>query len=88
MNHPLIQTRRPLTPGDILSGWLEELEVTRAELARRSGLSFSTIEGLISGRAFMTGDRANRLGDFFGTTAQFWLNAQANVDAWDRANPS
>ena len=45
---------------------------------------------IIHGRRGITGDTALRLGHWFGTSAQFWLNLQAAYEirlAEERADP-
>ena len=38
------------------------------------------VTGILNGQRSVTGDTALRLGHFFGTTPQFWLNLQALYD--------
>jgi plasmid maintenance system antidote protein VapI len=38
------------------------------------------VTGILNGQRAITGDTALRLGHFFGTSPQFWLNLQALHD--------
>ena len=54
-----------------------------AALATRLGVSKQTVNELVRERRAVSPDMALRLGRLFGTTAQYWLNLQRNVDIWD-----
>jgi addiction module HigA family antidote len=70
--------RRPaIHPGEILGQELEELDLTPTELARQLNVPANRITQIIQGKRAITGDTALRLGHWFGTSAQFWLNLQA-----------
>ena len=71
---------RPIHPGEILGDELRELDVTAAELARRIKVPANRLSQIINGRRSITGDTALRLGHWFGTSAQFWLNLQSAYD--------
>ena len=69
------------TPGGILlREFLEPLNLSQAELARRTGLPTSRITEIIKGRRAITGETAVAFGAFFGNSPQFWLNLQAGCD--------
>lgn len=63
-------------PGEHLSEELETLKMTAAELARQLKVPTNRITEILKGRRAITGDTALRLGHFFGTSAEFWLNLQ------------
>jgi addiction module HigA family antidote len=73
-------TRPPIHPGEILADELKEIGVTPTELARQVEVPANRISEIIRGRRSITGDTALRLGHWFGTTAQFWINLQASYD--------
>lgn len=73
-------TRPPIHPGEILADELAELGITAAELARQIDVPPNRLSQIIHGRRAITGDTALRLGHWFGTSAQFWINLQG---AWD-----
>ena len=73
-------TRPPIHPGEILADELEELTITPTELARQLSVPANRITQIIQGKRAITGDTALRLGHWFGTSAQFWLNLQSAYD--------
>ena len=50
--------------------------MSASELARRIEVPANRITGILNGRRAVTGDTALRLGRFFGTSGEFWLNLQ------------
>jgi addiction module HigA family antidote len=64
-------------PGEHLAVELKELGLSAAELARRLDVPTNRITGILNGQRAITGDTALRLGHFFGTSAEFWLNLQS-----------
>jgi addiction module HigA family antidote len=73
-------TRPAIHPGEILADELEELTITPTELARQLSVPANRITQIIQGKRAITGDTALRLGHWFGTSAQFWLNLQSAYD--------
>jgi antitoxin HigA-1 len=68
--------RTPTHPGEHLAEQLEALKMSAAELARQLKVPTNRITQILNGTRAVTGDTALRLGHFFGTTAEFWLNLQ------------
>ncbi len=68
--------REPIHPGETLREDLDALGMSAAELARRIKVPTNRITGILNGQRAITGDTALRLGRFFGTTGEFWLNLQ------------
>ena len=68
--------RDPIHPGETLREDLDALEMSAAELARRIEVPVNRITQILNGRRAVTGDTALRLGRFFGTSGEFWLNLQ------------
>ena len=64
-------------PGEHLAEELESLNLSAAELARQLKVPTNRITGILNGHRAVTGDTALRLGHFFGTSAEFWLNLQS-----------
>ena len=50
--------------------------MSAAQLAREIRVPTNRITGILNGRRAITADTALRLGHWFGTSAQFWLNLQ------------
>ena len=68
--------RTAIHPGEHLAEQLEELDMSAAELARNLRVPTNRITEILNGRRAITGDTALRLGHFFGTSPEFWLNLQ------------
>ena len=68
--------REPIHPGETLREGLDALGMSAAELARRIEVPVNRITEILNGRRSITGDTALRLGRFFGTSGEFWLNLQ------------
>ena len=69
-------TREAIHPGETLREDLDALGMSAAELARRIEVPVNRITEILNGRRSVTGDTALRLGHFFGTSGEFWLNLQ------------
>jgi len=67
-------------PGEHLAEELKALQMSAAGLARKLGVPTNRITQILNGTRAITGDTALRLGHFFGTSAQFWLNLQSLYD--------
>jgi len=72
--------RSAIHPGEHLAEQLEELGMSAAELGRQLNVPTNRVTAILNGQRTVTGDTALRLGHFFGTSAQFWLNLQALYD--------
>ena len=68
--------REPIHPGETLREDLDALGMSAAELARCIKVPVNRITEILNGRRSITGDTALRLGRFFGTSGEFWLNLQ------------
>jgi len=69
--------RPPIHPGEILADELAEIGITPTELARQLRVTANRISQIVRGKRAITGDTALRLGHWFGTSPQFWLNLQS-----------
>jgi len=68
--------RTPIHPGEHLAEELKELDMSAAELARQIGVPVNRITAILNGQRGITADTALRLGHWFGTSPEFWLNLQ------------
>jgi len=68
--------RSPIHPGEHLAEELKELGISAAELARQIDVPVNRVTGIINGQRGVTADTALRLGHWFGTSPEFWLNLQ------------
>lgn len=67
-------------PGKMLAEELHSLGVTPTELSRQIKVPPNRVTQIIRGKRSVSGDTALRLGHWFGTSAQFWLNLQSAYD--------
>jgi addiction module HigA family antidote len=67
-------------PGEHIQEELDELSLSPEALATRLGVSVETLIDVLEGKQSVTAEFAMRLGHFFGTSAQFWLNLQSAFD--------
>lgn len=72
--------RTPIHPGEILADELQEIEMAAVELADRIGVPNNRIYLILQGKRGITADTALRLGRFFGTGPEFWLNLQKSYE--------
>ena len=68
--------RTPIHPGEHLAEELKELGISAAEVARQIEVPVNRITEIINGQRGVTADTALRLGHWFGTSAEYWLNLQ------------
>jgi addiction module HigA family antidote len=68
--------RTPIHPGEHLAQELTELRMSAAELARQIDVAVNRVTGIINGQRAVTADTALRLGHWFDTSPEFWLNLQ------------
>ena len=72
--------RDPIHPGEILAVELTEIGMKALELANRIGVPDNRIYQILHGERSITADTALRLGKFFNTGAEFWLNLQKSYE--------
>lgn len=79
-----IVARRPTHPGEMLrEEYMPELGLSVAALAKHLGVSRQSVNELVRERRSVSTDMALRLARLFGTSPQYWLNMQRNVDIWE-----
>ena len=69
--------RLAIHPGEQLAEELRALDMSAAALARQLKVPTNRVTGILNGQRAITGDTALRLGHFFGTSPEFWLNLQS-----------
>ncbi len=68
-------------PGEILRlEFLEPLDITPYRLSKDIGVPQTRISEILSEKRSITADTALRLSKYFGNSAQFWMNLQAQYD--------
>ncbi|MGK7945726.1 MAG: HigA family addiction module antitoxin [Microcystaceae cyanobacterium] len=68
-------------PGDTIADLLEEKDWTQAQLAERLGYTTKHISQLINGKAPISEETALKLERVLGSSADFWLNREAQYRA-------
>lgn len=68
-------------PGEVLrDGFLLKFSMNPHRLSLRLRLPASRVNEIVQGRRGITAETAIRLARFFGTTAEYWLELQAQYD--------
>jgi addiction module HigA family antidote len=71
----------PVTPGEMLRDeFLAEYRLSQSRLAKAVGISPNRIAEIVNNRRRITADTALRLGLYFGTSPEFWMNLQSHYD--------
>lgn len=77
----LPKNRVPTHPGEILlEEFLKPLGLTQVALADHLGIPIQRINELVRGKRGVTPETAWLLAGAFATSAEFWINLQANHD--------
>ena len=63
-----------------MEDFIEGFGITQNKLAVSIGVPPRRINEIVHGKRAITADTALRLGKYFGTSAQFWLNLQTHYD--------
>ena len=72
----------PAHPGELLSGWLDDLGVTVTAFAEHIGISRGMLSRVLHGHAAVSVDMDLRLSEALGTTPGHWLALQTQRDLW------
>lgn len=72
--------REAIHAGEFLADELEEIGMTATELSRQIDVPPNRVLGIIHGQRNITADTALRLGRFFGTGPELWMNLQKAYD--------
>ena len=79
-------TRILIHPGEHLADELQALGMSANELAKELGVPTNRLTQIIKGKRGITGDTALRLGKWFGTGPDIWMNLQKNYELKLAAN--
>jgi len=69
--------RTPIHPGEILGDELEEIGLSAKKLAEVIKVPPNRLHQLLAGKRSITADTALRLSQYFGMSADFWMNLQS-----------
>ena len=70
----------PVHPGEILREELEGLNLSATAFAKNLGVPTNRITEILHEKRRITSDTALRMGRFFGTSAELWMNLQQAYD--------
>lgn len=68
--------RSAIHPGEHLALELAEVGFSASAFARQIGVPTNRVTGILNGQRAVTADTALRLGHWFGTSPDFWMNLQ------------
>ncbi len=78
-----IERKRPMYhPGSYVEDAIDALSMTRHECAGRLNMSDKELSELISGEHGLTAETARKLGGFFGTEPELWINLQNRYEMY------
>ena len=73
--------REPTAPGEILEEeFLRPLNMTQKQLADHLGCDVKVVNRIVNSKTSISAEMAIKLSYTFGTSPEFWLNAQQAVD--------
>jgi len=70
----------PIHPGEALGDVLHEAGLSASALALALRVPANRITKILKGERGITADTAIRLGRYFGTSAEMWINLQAKYE--------
>ena len=70
----------PVHPGLTLAAELAARNMSANALALKLRVSANRLSEIVRGQRAISAETALRLGRYFGTGAEFWMNLQANYD--------
>ena len=72
----------PAHPGELLTGWLDDLGASVTTFAAHIGISRVMLSRVLHGHAAVSADMDLRLAEALGTSPGFWLALQTQRDLW------
>jgi addiction module HigA family antidote len=83
MSKSLTTTKKkfpPVHPGELLKQDLEDIDVSMNALARAISVPSGRIVQIVNGKRGISAETALRLGFYFGTSAEYWMNLQKKYE--------
>lgn len=71
---------RLIHPGEILREEMEIMQLSARQLAAALHVPANRITSILNEQRAITADTALRLGRYFGTTPEFWMNLQTSYE--------
>lgn len=79
----MTRMHNPPHPGEVLKdGVFSEGTVSVTEAAASLGVTRVALSRVLNARAAISAEMAVRLGKWLGTSAEVWINMQAQYDLW------
>jgi antitoxin HigA-1 len=78
----LTMMHNPAHPGELLQGWLADLNLSITNAAEHLGVGRVTLSRVLNCHAAVSADMDLRLSQALGTSQGYWLRLQTNRDAW------
>lgn len=72
----------PAHPGELLTGWLDDLDASVTGFAAHIGISRVMLSRVLHCHAAVSADMDLRLSEALGTTPGYWLALQTQRDLW------
>lgn len=72
----------PAHPGELLTGWLDDLGVSATNFAKHVGISRVMLSRVLHCHAAVSADMDLRLSEALGTNPGYWLALQTQRDLW------
>lgn len=73
----------PAHPGEMLRGWLDDLNTSVTDFAAHLGISRVMLSRVLNGHAAVSADMDLRLSEALGTSPGHWLAMQSQRDLWE-----
>jgi addiction module HigA family antidote len=80
--HSGLKMHNPAHPGELLTGWLDDLGVTVTAFAAHIGISRVMLSRVLHCHAAVSADMDLRLSEALGRTPGYWLAMQTQRDLW------
>lgn len=77
-----MKMHNPAHPGEMLAGWLEDLNTSVTAFAEHLGISRVMLSRVLYGHAAVSADMDLRLAEALGTNPGYGLALQAQSDLW------
>lgn len=73
----------PAHPGEVLTGWMEDLGLSVTAFAQHLGISRVMLSRILHCHAAVSADMDLRLSEALGTSPGLWLRMQGQRDLWE-----
>ncbi len=78
-----MKMHNPAHPGEMLRGWLDDLNTSVTDFAAHLGISRVMLSRVLNGHAAVSADMDLRLHEALGTSPGHWLAMQSQRDLWE-----